>query len=787
VAGEGARELLRQLCDDLRLLRTQAGGPSLRVLGVRLRLGKTQVGAILNGRIRQLPDWDVVKGVVESCHRHARDQGRLDKLSLSTGIDQHWRPRYAAVEYAFRHPPREPTPDTRPDNRPDTVRPVPRQLPGAVRHFTGRAEQLAALAALGADAGRARTVVISAITGTAGVGKTALAVHWAHRIADRFPDGQLYVNLRGFDPNDQAMPAAEAIRRFLTALGVAPQRIPAEPDAQAALYRSELAGRRMLVVLDNARDTAQVRPLLPGAAGCLVLVTSRRQLAGLVAAEGAHPITVDLLTGEEAARLLAQRLGVDRVAAEPDAVAEIVDRCARLPLALAVVAARAATHPHLSLRVVADQLRDARLDTLAAADDPVTDARAAFSWSYRTLSPPAARLFRLFGLHPGADIAAPAAASLAGIPLAAARAQLAELTGASLLVEHAPGRYTCHDLLRAYAAELAHGCEPVEQRRAATGRVLDHYLHTAYAAVRLLYPTRDQVTLAAPRPGVSPEQPADHPCALDWFGAEHAVLTAAVEHAADGGWDTHTWQLAWTLSIYLDRRGQWHDQVTIGRAAVAAADRLADLPARARMRRALAIATTRLGSFDEASDELGRALDLYRQLGDATGQAHTHNAFAYLYHRRDDPARALEHSRQALDLFRAAGHRNGQANALNQAGWFQTLLGDHEQALVSCRQALDLHQELDNRVGQAGTWDSIGYIHHRLGQHAEALRCYQHALTLNRELGDRYYEADTLTHIGDARQAAGDPGAAREAWRQALAIFDDLDHPDADGIRTRLS
>src|SRR5262249_50846523 len=272
-----------------------------------------------------------------------------------------------------------------------------------------------------------------------------LAVYWAHQVADRFPDGQLYVNLRGFDPSGQVMAPAEAVRRFLDALQVPPERIPVELDAQAALYRSEIAGKRMLVVLDNARDTAQVRPLLPGTPTCLVLVTSRNQLTGLIAADGAHPITLDLLTDDEARQLLAQRLGAEQVAAEPATVGELITRCARLPLALALVAARAALSPHAGLPLLAEQLRDSEHRwQMLASDDPTTDVQTVFSWSYQALTPDAARLFRLLGLHPGPDLSVAAAASLAGLPTSAMRSVLTELIQASLLVEHTPGRYTLH-------------------------------------------------------------------------------------------------------------------------------------------------------------------------------------------------------------------------------------------------------------------------------------------------------------------------------------------------------
>jgi NB-ARC domain/TIR domain len=384
-------------------------------------------------------------------------------------------------------------------NQPSSA-PRPQQLPAAVSHFAGRVEELAMLTGLLRDrADTGGTVVISVIGGTAGVGKTALMVYWAHQVAKRFPDGQLYINLRGFDPSGSVVDSAEAVRRFLDALQVPPDRIPVDLDAQVALYRSQLAGKRMLVVLDNARDSGQVRPLLPGAPTCLVLVTSRSQLTSLIAADGAHPITLDLLTDDEARQLLARRLGADRVAAEPHAVAEIIIRCAHLPLALTLVAARAAVQSHLGLWLLVDELRDTQhLWQTLTGDDPTTNVRVVFSWSYQALSRDAARLFRLLGLHPGPDLAASAAASLAGVAASDVRRLLAELTRASLLVEHTPGRYTFHDLLRAYAADLVHTTDSDEQRHAATQRMLDHYRDTAYTAARLLNPTGDPLTLTCP-------------------------------------------------------------------------------------------------------------------------------------------------------------------------------------------------------------------------------------------------------------------------------------------------
>jgi DNA-binding SARP family transcriptional activator len=665
--------------------------------------------------------------------------------------------------------------------------PVPRQLPVPVRHFTGRAGELATLTGLldqAADAGG--TVVISAIAGTAGIGKTALAVHWAHGVAARFPDGHLYTNLRGFDPSGQVTDPADVVRRFLAALNVPPQRIPTDPDAQAALYRSHIAGRRMLILLDNAHDSAQVRPLLPGAPGCLVLVTSRNQLTGLVA-DGAQPIRLDLFTDAEARDVLRRRVGQHRVSAEPEAVEEIIARCARLPLALSVAAAHAAAHPSLPLESLAAQLREAhgRLDVLTG-DDPHSDVRAVFSWSYQALTPSTARLFRLLGLHPGPDVAAPAIASLAGLPLTEVRPLLAELGHANLITEHAPGRYTLHDLLRAYATEQTHAEDSNGQRLAATHRLLDHYLHTGYTADRLVHPARDPIPLSPAQPGVTPEHLTDHEAAMAWFAAEHRVLLAAVDHAAATGFDTHTWQLAGTLRTFLSRRGYWHDQASVGRAALAAAQRLGDPATQARAHRNLAGVYVRLDLPEDAHTQLGYALDLTARAGDRTGQAHTHYHLGMLGEQQGELTQAVYHTRQALDLFQTVGHRVGQANALNNIGWCHARLGDHRQSLEYCQKALALHQELDDPFGQAATWDSLGYVHHHLGDDPEAVVCYQHALTLYRDLGDRYNQADVLTHLGDTHHAADNPQAARDAWQHALTILDDLNHPDAENLRTRL-
>ena len=670
--------------------------------------------------------------------------------------------------------------------------PVPAQLPPAVPAFAGRAAELASLDAALARGERDRAagpaaVVISAVSGTAGVGKTALAVQWAHRVAAQFPDGQLYVNLRGFGPGGQPAGPAEAIRGFLDALGVAAAQIPEAVPAQAALYRSLLAGKRVLVVLDNARDPGQVRPLLPGSPGCLVIVTSRSDLAGLVAAEGAYPLSLDLLPPAEAGDLLARRLGQARVAAEPHAVAEIIERCARLPLALSIAAARAAARPGFPLAAIAGQLRGATatLDPFGSTDR-ATDARAVFSWSCQTLSDHAATLFRLLGLHPGPDITTPAAASLAGLPSDQTRQLLTEFTHANLLLEHTPGRYSLHDLLRAYAAELAQSHDDEQQRHAALRRVLDHYLHTAHAAAAVLDPHRDLIAIApAPSEVITPRLTGTK-AALTWFTAEHRTLLAANALALRLGFDTHTWQLAWAMDDFLARGCHWPDRHAVHRNALRAAERTAHKDALGWAHRGLGVANARLGHLDDARRHYERALHLFGEIGDHAGQSRTHFDLAILLEAGGNYADSLRHVQHAHGHYQAAGQRVGQARVLNGIGWLHAKLGDYRQALSQCQQALAMLQELGDTVGAAYTMDSVAYIHRHLGDRHQAITCYQQTRDLYREVGESEGEAEALTHLGDIHHDNGDVDAAHDAWRQALDILSRLGHPDAEQVRAKL-
>ena len=666
-------------------------------------------------------------------------------------------------------------------------RSVPTQLPAGTAGFVGRADALAQLDKLVEAGGPNPTVVISAVSGMAGIGKTTLAVHWARRVAGHFPPGQLYTNLRGFGPAGAAATPAEVMLSFLDALEVPAQRVPAGLDAQTALYRSLMADRRMLVLLDNARDADQVRPLLPGAPGCLVLVTSRNHLTGLIASAGAVPLPLDLLNHGEARDLLAQRLGADRIAAEPAAVEEIIERCARLPLALAIVAARAATQPQLTLTALAAELRHPRdrLDTLAIGD-AATDVRSVFSWSYQQLSGPAARLFRLLGVHPGPDLSVSAAASIAGIPPGPVRPLVAELVRVHLVTEPVPGRYGLHDLLRAYASELAASEEPDTDRQEAVRRLLDHYLRSAHRAATVQDPTRDPIEPIPPAAGVRVDEFESTRAATDWLAAEYQVLMAVVRLAVDAGLDRHAWQLVWSIAPFVGRHRGYRDAIALHRIALDASQRLSDPAAQAYSHRLLGRAHTLSGEHDQARAHLKHALETYRQLGDDTNQAHVHLALGIVLELQGRLRDALHQAEQALARYQTSGHPVGLASALNNVGWYHARLGDYETALQYCQQALRLYQKIGDRAGEADTWDSLGLAYHQLGRHTDAVAAYQHALAVFRDNGDRYNEANTLMRLGDTYQASGDTGAARDTWQEALAISTDLDHPDAEQVRARL-
>jgi tetratricopeptide (TPR) repeat protein/transcriptional regulator with XRE-family HTH domain len=665
---------------------------------------------------------------------------------------------------------------------------VPHQLPAAVQHFTGRRAELAELFALLPSAtGEGAAVVISALDGSPGIGKTALAVHWAHRVAADFPDGQLYVNLRSFDPSGEVVRAETAIRGFLDAFQIPAERLPPSQESQAALYRSLLASKRVLIVLDNARDAGQVRPLLPGSPGCLVVVTSRVRLTGLAAAEGARLLTLDALSVGEARELLVCRIGAARVRAEPGAAGELVRLCGRLPLALTVAAARAVARPGMSLAAAVAELADTagRLRALETGD-PATNVRTVFSWSYQNLEELPARIFRLLGVHPGPDITVPAAAALLGATPADTRAVLDTLAMANLLDEQIPGRFALHDLLRAYAAEQAAEQEPESERHAAVRRALDYYLHTGHAAALMLEPHRDPLRLPPPRPGAGPEAIADDRQAMAWFAAEHRVLVAAINLAADLGFDRYAWQLPAIMATFYERRGNWSDHAAVQHIALTAAQRAGDKTGQATAHVYLVYISTMRGSHDSAQRHFQQAQALLRQTGLRTGQARAHLAMGHALDDRGKYHEAMQHAKRALELYRTEGHQGGQAVALHNIGWTQGQLGHRRQALNSLQQALDLLRALGHLPGEAAAWGSLGYTHSRLAHHAEAGDCYARAVELHSRLGDLWSQASMLAGLGHARNAAGHTQAALAAWRKAAEILDALHDPDAEKLRAEI-
>lgn len=650
--------------------------------------------------------------------------------------------------------------------------PVPRQLPPSPAAFVGRGDELAVLDSLLKESADAdRVLVISAIGGVGGIGKTWLALHWAHAYLDRFPDGQLYVNLHGFDPSSEPMPPDRALRGFLDALGTDPQEIPADPEAQAGLYRSLVADRRMLIMLDNARDADHVRPLLPGSPTCMVVVTSRSHLGGLTATHNSQYLSLDTLPDEEARKVLVRALGQDRVAAEPDAVAALLRRCAGLPLALGIVAARVAARPDFPLAVLADELDDAtiRLDALNAGD-LATDLRAVFDTSYHALDGQAAQAFALLGLALGPDIGLPAAASLIGRSLPRARVVLRALEAANLIQQHTPGRYRMHDLVRLYATERGHD-QPTGSRDAALRRLVDFYLHTAHTGDRLLAPQRTPIVVSRPDAACIPFPLHDAAASMSWFEAEHLCLLAVHQFALQHDWHSQAWQLAWALDTFHWRRGRLPDRVTTLQSTLSALENLKEPASLALAHRLLGRAHVPLKQHAQALEHLRRALALFDETGDDAGKAQTHLNIALAWEQQGDDAQALAHALHNLRIRKTLDSPPREAEALNAVGWYHARLGRYEQARDYCEQALALCRRHSFREGEAFTLDSLGYAAHHSGQYTQALDHYGQALNLRRALGDRYEEADTLTCLGHAYQALRRPTEARHAWRQALGLY----------------
>jgi tetratricopeptide (TPR) repeat protein len=684
---------------------------------------------------------------------------------------------------------------------------VPRQLPMDVHGFTGRACQLAALDAMLDRQGQRPPALISAVAGTAGVGKTALAVHWAHRVAGRFPDGQLYVDLRGYDPQRPLAPA-EALARLLRAMGADGDQIPADEAESAARYRSMLAGRRMLVVLDNAYRADQVRPLLPGSPSCFVLVTSRDDLAGLVARDGACRVGLDLLTAGEAVTLLRALIG-PRVDAEPESAAALAERCTRLPLALRIAAELAAARPDMTLAELLDGLQDEqdRLDLLEVAQDPRTAVRSVFSWSCQHLTSGEARAFSLLGLHPGPDTDAYELAALAQVPLRRAQALLAELARAHLVTPACHGGYQAHDLLRAYAAERATEALGPAERKAARARLFGYFLGTAAAAMDTLFP-HERDLRPHPPPASSPAPQVTEPAAAArWLDQRRQALTAAAVYAAGHGWPGHSVGLSCVLWRALEVGGHYTEALAIHTAAAGAA---AEHGGRAAVLANLGGIHWWMGNHTTAQECFEQSLAGHREAGDAEGEARALGRLGLVCERLGDYPAALTHIREALAICQRTGNRYGEGShlinlgtlhrrlghyteaaehqraaagvftglgevrlegyALGNLGATHSLLGRHDEALADLDRALENCRRAADRGGEGSALGTIGAVHQRQRNYPEALDYLHKALAISRETGDASLETETLSTLGDTLLEMRRTGPALARFRAALTL-----------------
>jgi tetratricopeptide (TPR) repeat protein len=789
-----------EFCVQLDGLRI-ASGAGVPLLAKRLGLSRAQLYAILGGRITRPPDWDrVVRPLVDTCTRG-------DPAAVAA-----WRHRHAIMSRVWEELRRRDRPAGSATLAKRSTG-VPRQLPAAVSCFTGRLAELATLTEFLDVDGRSPAVVISAIGGTAGVGKTALAVTWAHQVADRFPGGQLYVNLHGYDPA-QPVPATDALAGFLHALGVPGQDIPPEEGDRAARYRSLLADRRVLILLDNAGSAEQVRPLLPGTPTCVTVVTSRNSLPGLVARDGALRLDLDVLPPREAIGLLHALIG-GRADAEPDAAAALAAQCCRLPLALRVAAELATAHPRASLADLAGELADQqrRLDLLDAGADPRTAVRAVFSWSYQHLGSDAARAFRLLSLHPGPGLDTYAAAALTHTTPGHAARLLDVLTRAYLLQPATPHRYAMHDLLRAYAREQAAARDTHDSCRLALARLFDYYLAGAAMAMDLCFPAETHL-----RPRTDPEDKLipslpDERAARIWLNTERANLVQAVVHAADNGWPRHATALASTLFRYLIVGGHLPEADTIYRHALHAAKGCEDLAGEAASLTALGIIAMVKGQFHDAIERYLAALDRYCQCGDRAGQGrvlhnlglteqrrHDHqSAVSYLlkaitaFERAQDRFsaavslstlsgvevklgsldQASAHLQRALQVFRDENAHDREAEALLWAGDLSLRRGQLAQAAACHEQSLAIHRRYDNPCGIAEELRNLGEVKRRQGEHQQAISCLRQAVELYRRSHDQYGQTLTLRTLARALHEIGQPAPARAELEAALQLATD--------------
>ncbi|WP_439656900.1 BTAD domain-containing putative transcriptional regulator [Lentzea sp. HUAS TT2] len=651
---------------------------------------------------------------------------------------------------------------------PEPPQVVPRQLPSAPTQFIGREQDLTGL-----DEAM-RTAGVATIAGAGGMGKTWLALQWAHRNLHRFPDGQLFVDLRGFSPDETPMEPDVAICGFLHALGLDATAVPSDPPARAALFRRLTARRRMLVVVDNAADASQVAPVLPGGDTCWVLVTSRNRLHGL----GSEAVGLEVLADGDAHTLLASRIGAARLSAEPLAVARLIDLCGGLPLALSIVGARILTEPDLSLAAIARQLEELGLGALDA--DPSVSVPVVLSWSYRALTERQRELFALLGIAPGEDIGLAAAASLADLSTVDVRTTLRELEQASLISIGTGFRARMHDLVRACAAEQAKHAGHDEALR----RLVDHHLHTAHANDRLIDPHRPLITLDEATPGTHVTAATDKACARAWFDAERGTRLAVQQAAAAHGWNDRVVLLARVSHAYHQQRGHLDDGLAMWQTAIDAAEDPVD---RAVAHRITGSSLGQVQRYDEAQHHLGEALTLAEQVGEALPLADAHGTVAWLWASRSEYGRAFEHAKAALPHYEKTGNRMLIALAHNNIGHCAAEVGDTEQGRLSAARALEMLHELGDRHGEATALDTLARVEYQSGNHTAAIIHYERAVELYRAADDDYSTANTLMTLGHTHLALGQHERASAIWRRALDMLEQQGRDEEAGrLRDRL-
>ncbi|SDG19699.1 Tetratricopeptide repeat-containing protein [Lentzea fradiae] len=662
---------------------------------------------------------------------------------------------------------------------------TPHQLPGTIPSFVGREAELAKLDGLAAR--RAGSAPIGIVAGSPGVGKTALAVHWAWRERARFPDGDLYFDLHGYSPGP-ALTADDALSAFLLALDVPGEKVPRGVEAKAALFRSLLVGRRMLILLDNVTRPDDVRAVLPSTPECLLLVTSRSSLPGLVARNSAYRITLDMLPPADSAALLREVIGTDRTDEDPGAIGELADRCGHLPLALRIAGERVAAHPHRRLGDLLGQLASEtdRLDVLETDGDEMSAIRAVFSWSYRALAPETARVFRMLALHPGPTFSAAATAVVTGEPIGSVRRWLGALTDGYLLMEIGHERYRFHDLLRVYAKERMDEEETQEQREKAVRSLLGWYLACADSADRVLTPRRRRVPYRSPVNTESVVAFRAHGDALEWCETERTNLVSAVHAAVDADLPEIACRLPLALWAFFTLRKPWADWVAMYQAGLAAARRCGDRFSEASLLAGLGIAHRDLRRFEEAMTYLRTALAIRREIGDDWGEAQALVSLGTAHHEQSLFTEALRCLTDGLAVFRRLGDEWGEAQTLHCLGRTCHELGRSQEAHDHLRQALTIRHAIGYRYGEAETLAVLGLVCEQLTGTGEAVRFLTESLGIRREIGDRYGEAATLDDLGEVWRAAGETGTARTCWTGALTIFTDLGAPRAAEVYARL-